>query len=343
MTRFLVLFCLSVGLNAQILSPIMFGVDPDVKTPVDTNSGGSCTGSSGAWTCTGTTTVSFTDASADFIRYTNDGSTTPTFTTGTLFTSGVSTASTTTYQAVGCKVQNRKCGPVLTSVYTIASISVVTSAVGQSNGFGGSIATSGRTSGGSWNSTTGNTEVCAVRTADTGSTITVANGASQSFTGRSLFSSGPAGAWQWFYKTSITGTSMEVVTATITPYSNFLAIICYEVANVSAVDAGLDAGGNTAGSTFTSPTFSTSTAAEIVFFGANVGATGRSFTAGAIGGVTASGLTCSGTSAGSCASGDSPVAGAEYEVFASAQTSITAAINVSGASIAGAYGAMGVH
>ena len=36
MTRFLVLFCLSVGLNAQILSPIMFGVDPDVKTPVDT-------------------------------------------------------------------------------------------------------------------------------------------------------------------------------------------------------------------------------------------------------------------------------------------------------------------
>ena len=93
MTRFLVLFCLSVGLNAQILSPIMFGVDPDVKTPVDTNSGGSCTGSSGAWTCTGTTTVSFTDASADFIRYTNDGSTTPTFTTGTLFTTGVSTAS----------------------------------------------------------------------------------------------------------------------------------------------------------------------------------------------------------------------------------------------------------
>ena len=121
MTRFLVLFCLSVGLNAQILSPIMFGVDPDVKTPVDTNSGGSCTGSSGAWTCTGTTTVSFTDASADFIRYTNDGSTTPTFTTGTLFTTGVSTASNTTYKAIGCKVQNRKCGGVLTSVYTISS------------------------------------------------------------------------------------------------------------------------------------------------------------------------------------------------------------------------------
>ena len=72
-------------------------------------------------TCTGTTTVSFADPSADFIRYTNDGSTTPTFTTGTLYTTGVSTASTTTYKAIGCKVQNRKCGAVLTSVYTISN------------------------------------------------------------------------------------------------------------------------------------------------------------------------------------------------------------------------------
>ena len=118
------LLLLAVGLHGQILAPVMFGVDPDVTTPTNTDSGGSCTGAATSRTCTGTTTVSFADPSADFIRYTNDGSTTPTFTTGTLYTTGISTASTTTYKAIGCKVQNRKCGAVLTSVYTISSGSV---------------------------------------------------------------------------------------------------------------------------------------------------------------------------------------------------------------------------
>ncbi len=109
--RFISALFLAGVLHAQILTPIMFGVDPDVKTPID---------SPGAGTYSSTQSVTITDASANFIRYTTDGSS-PSFTVGTLYTGAFNIAVTTTLKAIGCKVQNAKCGGVLTSVYTINS------------------------------------------------------------------------------------------------------------------------------------------------------------------------------------------------------------------------------
>ena len=108
------------GADAQILNQVLYGITPIIKTPVDSNSGGSCTGSSGAWTCTGTTSVTITDATADFIRYTTNGST-PSFASGTLYTGAFNISATTTLKAIGCTLLDAKCGGVLTSVYTISA------------------------------------------------------------------------------------------------------------------------------------------------------------------------------------------------------------------------------
>jgi len=99
-----------------------------VATPTTSNSGGSCTGSDGAgWTCTGTTTVSMADATgSSTICYTNDGTTTPaattpgTCSTGTTYSTGISTASTTTYKMLGTK-SGMLNSSVATVVYTISS------------------------------------------------------------------------------------------------------------------------------------------------------------------------------------------------------------------------------
>lgn len=88
-------------------------------TPVDSPSGGGCTGSSGAWTCTGATTITLTDSGALAIYYSTSG--TPACpSTGTLYTGPfTSPSSTFTLRAVGCNGLTG--GGVLTSVYTITS------------------------------------------------------------------------------------------------------------------------------------------------------------------------------------------------------------------------------
>lgn len=124
-----------------------------VATPTTSNSGGSCTGSDGAgWTCTGTTTVTLLDStSGATICYTNDGTTTPTATSGTCgfspvttYSVALSTASTTTYKVLGSK-SGLTNSSVLTVVYTISggTISLVDSKSGSSSGGGvGAVATS---------------------------------------------------------------------------------------------------------------------------------------------------------------------------------------------------------
>ena len=116
-------------LQAQILASILGGSGPAIAKPVDSNTGGGCTGSSGAWTCTGAPTITLTDASALAIYYSTSG--TPSCpSTGTLYTSPFTGPSSTfTLQAIGCNGITG--GAVLTSVYTISgsSVSVVTSGI----------------------------------------------------------------------------------------------------------------------------------------------------------------------------------------------------------------------
>lgn len=106
-----IIFVLLVALScrAQILTPIFYGVTAIVGTPTDSPGQGSY-GS--------TQTVTLSDPTANFIRYTTDGST-PSYTAGTLYTTGFSVAVTTTVKAIGCSLVNDTCGGVLTSVYTI--------------------------------------------------------------------------------------------------------------------------------------------------------------------------------------------------------------------------------
>lgn len=117
MRAILILFAVSC-LPAQILTPILQSDIPNA--PVDSNSGGGCTGSSGAWTCTSTPTITLTDASASTILYTTNGSTPACPATGTLYTGAFSGLSSTfTLKAVGCNGLTG--GGVLTSVYTISA------------------------------------------------------------------------------------------------------------------------------------------------------------------------------------------------------------------------------
>ena len=127
MRALIVLFCCALAVPAQILAPIMSGAGDIPLAPVDANSGGGCTGSSGAWTCTGTPTITLTDASASTIFYTLTG-TAPNClgTSGTLYTGPlVGPVQPFTLTAIGCNGITG--GVVLTSVYTIASIPSVVS------------------------------------------------------------------------------------------------------------------------------------------------------------------------------------------------------------------------
>ena len=120
MKKLALLFLLPFFCHAQILTPILSGLTAIVATPLDSNSGGGCTGSSPTWACTGAATVTITDATANFIRYTVDGST-PSYTAGTLYsTPFTSPGATFTLKAIGCSLVNDTCGGILTSVYTIS-------------------------------------------------------------------------------------------------------------------------------------------------------------------------------------------------------------------------------
>lgn len=136
MRTILALLCLCVSLNAQYIRATF--TDGPPGTPIDSNSGGGCSGSSGAWTCTGAATVTLTDAGSLALYYTVDGSTPSCPATGTLYTTPFTSPGTTfTLKAIGCNGVTG--GGVLTSVYTITgggTVSFVKKAPG-SNCFGG--------------------------------------------------------------------------------------------------------------------------------------------------------------------------------------------------------------
>ena len=153
MQMLIVLFCCVLALPAQILAPIMSGAGDIPPAPVDANSGGGCTGSSGAWTCTGTPTITLTDASASTIFYSL--TTTPNCTgTGTLYTGAFSGSGTTfTLTAIGCNGITG--GAVLTSVYTISAGGILMVNHASKYASPGSVITTGV------NTTGANFEVCA--------------------------------------------------------------------------------------------------------------------------------------------------------------------------------------
>lgn len=80
------------------------------NTPIDSPGGG---------TYGSTQSVTLSDATAQFINYTTNGSTPACPATGTLYTGAISVAVTTTIKAIGCNGITG--GGVLTSVYTISA------------------------------------------------------------------------------------------------------------------------------------------------------------------------------------------------------------------------------
>ena len=122
----------ALGLHAQILTPVAFSPSVNgsaVANPTTTNSGGSCSGSDGGgWSCSSTTTVSVVDGtSGATICYRTDG-TNPAATTpgtcdggSTTYSSGISTAATTTYKMLGTK-SGLTNSSVVTVVYTIGYV-----------------------------------------------------------------------------------------------------------------------------------------------------------------------------------------------------------------------------
>lgn len=118
--RVLILILAALPVWGQLAAITSGGTAP--ATPVDSNSGGGCTGSSGAWTCTGAATVTLTDATAPLIFYTTNGST-PTPSSTLYVTPFTSPGTTFTLKAVGCALDGN-CGAILTSVYTISGASL---------------------------------------------------------------------------------------------------------------------------------------------------------------------------------------------------------------------------
>lgn len=108
------------GLQAQTQQQLLLGFADAPVTPIDTNSGGGCTGSSPSWTCTGAPTITLTDTTATTIVYTTSGTTPNCVGTGTLYTTPFTGPSSTfTLKAIGCNGISD--GAVLSSVYTISS------------------------------------------------------------------------------------------------------------------------------------------------------------------------------------------------------------------------------
>lgn len=142
---------------------------------------------------------------------------------------------------------------------------------------------------------------------------------------------------QWAYAKNITGHASNAVTCTLTGSADYRAVLVYQVSGASTTsphDTASDAGGTSTGSTYTSPAFSTVTANSIIFFGINGGNLGLAWTAGLIGGVTATAVLPSGAT--------DPIAAAEYLIVGSTQSGIMAA-NSASASQEGVYGRCGIQ
>jgi hypothetical protein len=120
-----IILSFALSASGQILVPVVGGAFGLPGTPVDNTTTSGCTGSSGAWTCTGTPTITLSDPTALTIYYSL--TTTPTcIGTGTLYTGAFSGSSSTfTLKAIGCNGITG--GAVLSSVYTInAGITLIT-------------------------------------------------------------------------------------------------------------------------------------------------------------------------------------------------------------------------
>ncbi len=104
------LLLLACGLiYAQAANALLISLVDAPNTPAD---------SPGAGTYSSTQSVTLTDATAQFINYTTDGSTPACPATGTLYTGAFNISVTTTLKAIGCNGISG--GGVLTSVYTIS-------------------------------------------------------------------------------------------------------------------------------------------------------------------------------------------------------------------------------
>jgi hypothetical protein len=109
--RTIILLLVSFTAHGQIFTTTMGGELKGNAAPTD---------SPGQGTYSSAQTITLTDATADLIRYTLDGST-PSFTAGTLYTGTFSSGSSTvTIKAIGCDFSGA-CGGVLSSVYTISA------------------------------------------------------------------------------------------------------------------------------------------------------------------------------------------------------------------------------
>lgn len=112
--RFLAALFLAAGCLFGQVQPsarvLLLGATDAPNTPVD---------SPGAGSYGSTQSVTITDATAQFILYTTNGSTPACPATGTLYTGAFNISVTTTLKAIGCNGVTG--GGVLTSVYTISA------------------------------------------------------------------------------------------------------------------------------------------------------------------------------------------------------------------------------
>lgn len=107
--RLVILFFAALSLFGQGTQRTLLSVTDAPATPVD---------SPGAGSYSSTQSVTLTDATAQFILYTLDGSTPSCPATGTLYSGAFNISVTTTLKAIGCNGITG--GGVLTSVYTIS-------------------------------------------------------------------------------------------------------------------------------------------------------------------------------------------------------------------------------
>ncbi len=172
---------------------------------------------------------------------------------------------------------------------------------------------------GSISHTSGNLIVVACRSYGV-ATTTVTDVAGNTYTALTRREDGSE-AFQWFYAKNITGSASNVVSCNFSTASSYVAVIAFQVSGASTTSPLQSETGalHSASTTWTSPTFSTTGAYSIVFFGASIYNVGVTWTAGLIGGTTADGI-----------SGSEPsnvgIAVGEYRSITGAASSITAAM-----------------
>lgn len=169
------------------------------------------------------------------------------------------------------------------------------------------------------NHSSGNLLAVLIRTAIFGSITSITDTAGNTYQrfGNTYSDVGANDFVQWWYAKNIIGNASNVLSVTFTSNVQFAALLVYQIAGAdpgSPTDTGADVGNATVSTTVaTSPSFSTASANEIILFGCNVAALSETWTAGLIGGVTATLNTDS-----------NKIASAEYVIAPAIQSGITA-------------------